>query len=172
MAREKLMYSPELLGSFEKISSERYSHLLRLAQEGLFPESELEGIIEAVTIQRYQLAEDFRASAQAIVLNSEIDARNVISRNYYAMYQAARSVVFHVHRQDLDNHELVARKIGPILGSNFQNLLDDWRRYRNRADYSPFPRVDLFDTANQSNSIVSMFSDACKQLLQQRGVPL
>jgi uncharacterized protein (UPF0332 family) len=166
------MYSPNLLGSFEKISSERYSHLLRLAQEGLFPESELEGIIEAVTIQRYQLADDFRASAQAIVLNSEIDARNVISRNYYAMYQAARSVIFHVHRQDLDNHELVARRIGPILGSAPQNSLNEWRGYRNEADYSPFPESDLFDVANQSHQAASMFLTECNNLLHQRGITL
>ncbi len=166
------MYSPDLLGSFEKISSERYSFLLKLAQEGLFPASELEGIVEAVTIQRYKLAFSFHESAQAIPLNSEINARNVISRNYYAMFQAARTVIFHVHREDLEGHEAVATKIGPILGTNFQNSLNKWRNYRNKADYSPFPPIDLFKEANQSHQEVLVFIAECKTLLQKRGVPL
>ena len=166
------MYSPDLLGAFEKISSERYSFLLKLAQEGLFPTSELEGIVEAVTIQRYKLAFSFHESTRAIPLNSEIDARNVISRNYYAMYQAARAVIFHVHREDLDNHEVVAKRIGPILGTDLQNSLNDCRKYRNDADYSPFPKIDLFDEANRSHQTASVFLTECKNLLQQRGVVL
>ena len=170
--REKSMYSPDLLGSFERISSERYSLLLKLAQGGLFPQSDLEGIVEAVTIQRYQLALNFQQSAQAITLNSEIDARNVISRNYYAMYQAARTVIFHVHREDPESHDAVAKKIGPILGTAFQDVLNDWRDYRNDADYSPFPKINLFDMATQSHKVASGFINECKNLLQKRGVPL
>jgi uncharacterized protein (UPF0332 family) len=166
------MYSPDLLGTFERISSERYGLLLKLAQGGLFPQSALEDIVEAVTIQRYQLALNFQQTAQAIPLNSEINARNVISRNYYAMYQAARTVIFHVHREDLEGHETVAKKIGPILGTAFQEMLNDWRDYRNDADYSPFPPINLFDKANQSHQAVSVFITECKNLLQKRGVPL
>ena len=166
------MYSPDLLGSFERISSERYSLLLKLVQGGLFPQSDLEGIVEAVTIQRYQLALNFQQSAQAITLNSEIDARNVISRNYYAMYQAACTVIFHVHREDAEGHEAIAKKIGPILGTAFQNLLNKGRDYRNDADYSPFPPINLFHEANQSYHAASVFLTECKNLLQKRGVPL
>ncbi len=71
----------------------------------MFPPANLERIVEEFTIQRYNLAKSFHESAKAISLNADIDARNVISRNYYAMFHAARAVIFHFHRYDEEKHE-------------------------------------------------------------------
>ena len=70
-----------LLSCFERLSGERYKLLRALAAEGMFPPSNLERIVEEFTIQRYNLAKSFHESAKAISLNTDIDARNVISRN-------------------------------------------------------------------------------------------
>jgi len=84
-----------LLSCLERISSERYGLLNSLATEGMFSTADLERIVEEFTIHRYNLAQSFHDSANAIPLNSDIDARNVISRSYYAMFHAARAVIFH-----------------------------------------------------------------------------
>jgi hypothetical protein len=97
--------SDSLLSCFERISSERYGLLCDLAGKGLFPLTELERIVEEFTIQRYNLAKNFHESAKAISINADVDARNVISRNYYAMFHSARAVIFHFYRYDEEKHE-------------------------------------------------------------------
>lgn len=55
----------------------------------------------------------------------------------------ARGFLFFVYRNDIDAHEKVAFKIGEIFSEYYRNLLDDWREYRNKVDYSPYPTYDL-----------------------------
>ena len=161
-----------LLSYFERISSERYGLLYDLAAERLFSLTELEHIIEEFTIQRYNLAQNFHESAKAILINADVDARNAISRNYYAMFHAARAVIFHFYRYDEEKHEEVVKIIGNILGDGFRNQLRKWKENRNVADYSPFPKFNLMDYANKSTQEAEEFLNECKTFLSKRGVSL
>jgi uncharacterized protein (UPF0332 family) len=161
-----------LLSCLERISSERYGLLNSLAVEGMFSQDELERIAEEFTTQRYNLAKSFHESAKSIPLNSDIDARNVISRNYYAMFHAARAVIFHFHRYDEDKHEEVIKRIGGILGKSFQDMIFEWKGNRTVVDYSPFPKSDLIDYANRAIKEAEQFLNECEFFLSKRGVSL
>lgn len=161
-----------LLSCLERISGERYGLLYDLAAEGLFSSTDLEHIAGEFTIRRYNLAKSFHESAKAIPLNADIDARNVISRNYYAMFHAARAVIFHFHRYDEEKHEEVIKGIGGILSNVLQNQLRKWKENRILVDYSPFPKFDLMDYANRSKKEVEEFLNECKTFLSKRGVSL
>ncbi|MBM3240135.1 HEPN domain-containing protein [Candidatus Poribacteria bacterium] len=161
-----------LLSCFERISSERYGLLYDLAAKGLFSLTELERIVEEFTIRRYNFAQNFHESAKAIPLKADIDARNVVSRNYYAMFHAARAVIFHFHRYDEEKHEEVIKIIGTILGDSFRNQLRKWKENRTAADYSPFTELNLMDCANKSTREAEEFLNECKFFLSKRGVSL
>ena len=161
-----------LLSCLERISSERYGLLNTLAAEGMFSSADLKRIVEEFTIQRYNLAKGFHESTRAIPLNTDIDARNVISRNYYAMFHAARAVIFHFHRYDEEKHEEVIKRIGGILGNSFQKQLWRWKEERTKVDYSPFPEFDLMDYANKAIKEAEEFLNECKTFLSKRGVSL
>ena len=161
-----------LLICFERISGERYRLLHDLATEGLFSLTELERIVEEFTIQRYNFAKSFHESAKAISIKADVDARNVISRNYYAMFHAARAVIFHFYRYDEEKHEEVIKIIGNILGDGSRNQLRKSKENRNAADYSPFTELDLIDCANSSIQEVEEFLNECKTFLSKRGVSL
>jgi uncharacterized protein (UPF0332 family) len=141
-----------------------------LAAEGLFSLTELERIVEEFTIQRYNFAKSFHESAKTIPLKTDMDARNVISRNYYAMFHAARAVIFHFHRHDEEKHEEVIKRVGTILGSSFGKQIWKWKENRRIADYSPFPTFDLMAYANQSFQAAEEFLNECKTFLSKRGV--
>lgn len=161
-----------LLSCLERISSERYRFLNALAAEGMFSSADLERIVEEFTIKRYNLAKGFHESTKSIPLNTDIDARNIISRNYYAMFHAARAVIFHFHRYDEEKHEEVVKRIGGILGKAFQDILLEWKGNRTVVDYSPFPKFDLIDYANKAIKETEEFLDECKTFLSKRGVSL
>ena len=161
-----------LLSCLERISSERYQLLRSFAEEGMFSTADLERIMEEFTIQRYNLAKSFHESAKAIPINADIDARNVISRSYYAMFHAARAVNFHFNRYDEEKHEEVIKSIGGILGNSLQNQLLKWKEKRILVDYSPFPEFDLMDYANRSKKEAEEFLKECKTFLSKRGVSL
>ena len=150
-----------LLSCLERISSERYGLLNTLAAEGMFSPADLESI-----------AEEFTIPTKVISLNTDIDARNVISRNYYAMFHAARAVIFHFQRYDEEKHEAVIKRIGGILGKSIQKQLWRWKEERTKVDYSPFPKFDLMDYANKAIKEAEEFLNECKTFLLKRGVSL
>lgn len=97
-------------------------------------------VINEVALNRLKLAEGFLDSARRIPQDTSIDHRVAICRIYYAMYQAARSVVFAQTREDIDDHLKLPRH----LPDDFPNCqywikqLKYWRVKRNDLDYSPY----------------------------------
>lgn len=59
------------------------------------------------------------------------------------MYHAARALVLHVRRADLDDHNRLPVAVGQVVGTNYGDLLGQWREMRNQVDYSPYPPGDL-----------------------------
>lgn len=164
--------SDSLLKNFERLSSEKYQLLHSLAEEGLFTSTYLESLIENATIKRYNLALSFCESANSINIKTDMDARNIISRNYYGMYHAARAVIFHYYRYDRDNHKEVSKFIKRLLGTDYGDILKEWRDYRNKADYSAYPQIDYTDYAKESIKVAKEFLSKCKEYLQERGVKI
>lgn len=168
--------SDSLLMNFERLSSEKYELLHSLAEEGLFTSTLLESLIENATIKRYKLAISFCESANSVDIKTDMDARNIISRNYYGMYHAARAVIFHYYRYDRDNHKDVSKYIGKLLGADYGDLLKEWRDYRNKADYSAYPLINDYvnyvDCACLTIKVAKEFLSKCKEYLQKRGVKI
>ena len=98
-----------------------------------------------VTIDRYRLAQAMHKAAQRSLLESKKQYRSSISRSYYSMYHAARSVIFLDFGGD-DNE--AHTKLPSHLPTSFPDRLE-WeneiklaRFERNRADYDPYPCDD------------------------------
>jgi len=72
------------------------------------------------------LAKDKFEFGKTILTEAEISQKTVIALNYYVIYQAARSIVFNTYRNDVDNHEKLAYKVGNILGDSYEHMISFW----------------------------------------------
>ena len=166
----------ELLQAFQNMSSSGY--LLARASEQWSAGTTLEQIIEQITIDRFRMGEGCLAIAQQLLASgvaTDDCYRTVISRNYYAMFQAGRGVVFHVRRQDVGAHVKLNREVKAILGDVAGEALHQWRGHRNETDYSPYPNLEgmtLQDAAPESLTVATHFLNQCRTFLQGRGVSL
>jgi uncharacterized protein (UPF0332 family) len=102
-----------------------------------FPVAQL---IQQATSDRFLLAgEHLRAGDQLIFANQ---FRSAISRHYYAMYHAARSIVYADYRgDDHERHHILPRHL-PTKLPNLpmrERQLTDARLLRNEADYDVYP---------------------------------
>ncbi|MFI2113153.1 hypothetical protein ACH489_01695 [Streptomyces rubiginosohelvolus] len=71
--------------------------------------------------------------------------RSAISRHYYAMYQAARAIVFAETRgDDYERHNILPRNLPPTLedSATREAELTNARLLRNQADYDVYPLSD------------------------------
>jgi uncharacterized protein (UPF0332 family) len=106
----------------------------------------------------------------------EDNLRTIISRNYYACYQAARAFVLLVTKSDVDDH----KKLAPVLrdclspaNADAADTLDKWRDIRNEADYSPYPFInDLKITAHESCVETATFLDVLREEFGKRGLTI
>lgn len=102
-----------------------------------FPVSQM---VRQATSDRLALAgEHLRAGDHALLGNR---FRSSISRHYYAMYHAARAVVFAVTTgDDHERHSVLPRNLPVALANQSQreNELTAARLLRNEADYDPYP---------------------------------
>ncbi|WP_080043315.1 HEPN domain-containing protein [[Actinomadura] parvosata] len=91
---------------------------------------------------RLKLATRFLDSGNKLLKMRPAEYRSAISRFYYAMYHAARAVVYFSHGGD--DHESHS-KLPTMLPNDFidaalwGNALKDARNHRNAADYDPYP---------------------------------
>ena len=103
--------------------------------------------------------------------------RDAISRSYYAMYHAARSIAYVAHGGD-DNeaHESVYKAIPADFVDNekWQNELKEARLRRNEADYDPYPPRDLkFKSISVTLSLKAhTFCGLAEGYLQTKGCAL
>jgi len=100
----------------------------------------LDEAIRQVTSDRLALAGGQLRAGDYLVQHSAFRAS--ISRHYYAMYHAARAVVFSVtNGDDHQRHNILARNLPATLPqrSTREQQLTDARLLRNEADYEPYP---------------------------------
>jgi uncharacterized protein (UPF0332 family) len=134
-----------------------------------FPVAQL---IQQATSDRLLLAgEHLRAGDQLIFSNQY---RSAISRHYYAMYQAARAIVYaDFCGDDHERHNVLARHLPtklPDLAMREQQLTDA-RFLRNEADYDvyPFSMAEWELDARQLAIIAPDFVKVCEDFALTEG---
>jgi len=166
----------KLLREVSTLSSKEYGRIRLICAVGPLDAGALENLIVEVVTGRWNLALSFSRFAQKLPLEEEDNLRNIISRNYYACYQAARALVFLVTRSDVDDHAKLPVRFRDCLevkDKEKADLLDKWRDIRNEVEYSPFPRIDdLTEAAKESASETEDFLSLCETYLRKRGVQL
>jgi uncharacterized protein (UPF0332 family) len=118
---------------------------------------DLDALLEQATRDRFQFAQENLKWARSALSGSDPKFRMGLARAYYAMYHAARAVVFLVERgDDFQAHSELPKHLPQNFPNRAQweNNLKNARLERNRADYDPYPKADR------------TFSDASKLILQ------
>ena len=156
--------------------SQAKKNLISSWSEGVFIEGQtgqtIRQLVNSATVDRFNLALDFRRRSRQLLAAN--DYRDAASRFYYAMYHAARAVVFFTNVGD-DNqaHEALP---GSLPGdfptaATWGNRLKTARDNRNRADYDPFPAGTAFwrVVATNLSAEVDTFIDVARQYLRSKG---
>ncbi|MET9325824.1 hypothetical protein [Tsukamurella sp. NPDC003166] len=103
---------------------------------------ETEVLIRQIVSDRLDLASEHLRIGDSMLLGEKY--REAISRFYYAMYHAGRSVVFGFHRGDnYQKHSVLPNHLPPSMidSASWTMHLDNARFTRNRADYDLYPRA-------------------------------
>lgn len=123
---------------------------LNAFKEGVYLEGAsgrtIDDLIAQACADRLRLAQGFLDDADRAMRARPPMRRTAVGRYYYAMYQAARAVVF--FRTPGDDHEQHS-DLPKWLPADFpdtdrwKNGLKDARLRRNEADYDPYPGADI-----------------------------
>ncbi|WP_330467515.1 hypothetical protein [Micromonospora zamorensis] len=93
-----------------------------------------------VVSDRLKLAGEHLRAGDSLGLSNHF--RSAISRHYYAMYHAARAIVFAEEKgDDHERHSVLPRHLPSTLSDArlWEVRLTDARLLRNQADYDPYP---------------------------------
>lgn len=125
------------------VSTCRQAQLTALAQApGRFPLPISDMIRQAVSDRLSLAAEHLRHGDDLLLAGA---FRASVGRHYYAMYHAARAIVFGVHQgDDFEKHSVLPRNLPANLANAAQLEADltAARLARNQADYDPYPTSD------------------------------
>jgi uncharacterized protein (UPF0332 family) len=140
-------------------------------KRGVYLESVTGVSIEELKVRaclaRFALAKRFLSYAREGQSHDPKNCRLVVSRAYYAMYHAARAVVYFSHGGD--DHESHSELPNYLPGDFpnqvvWRNALRDARLERNRADYDPYPMTDRA----YSKTAKSVFADGGRFVREAR----
>ena len=162
----------QTLDDLQRLTPSQGALLYRLVDLGYLARAQVDELINRLVSDRFAKAMDYLRFAQQLDVGVELNRPHVISRCYYAMYHAARALVLHVRRADLDDHERLPAALGQVLGTNYGDILGRWREMRNRVDYSPYAPADLASQATAAVNDAESLLAACRDYLQNRGVSL
>jgi len=141
-----------------------------LVELGLIGVTEVETLIDQLARDRFEKAQLYLKFARRLDPRLDIDQPHIISRSYYAMYHAARAVVFHTRRADVDDHEKLATMFTQVAGGLWGMKLDEWRKMRNRVEYSPYLPADLVDICSRALEDGEGLLGFCEEYLRKREV--
>lgn len=107
-------------------------------------------------------------------LVQDLQFRTSISRHYYAMYHAARAIVFaDLPGDDFERHSDLPRNLPDSFASKItrESELTAARLLRNEADYDLYPSQQLDWEADARNlaAVASDFCSACEDFALQNG---
>ena len=160
------------LDDLQQLTSSQGVLLYRLVDLGYLTRAQVDQLINRLVRDRIAKATDYLTFAQQLDATLPLHQPHIISRCYYVMYHAARALVLHVRRSDLDHHGRLSATLGKELGITYGELLTQWREKRNHIDYSPYPPADLANQAVTAVSDAISFLTVCRDYLQNRGVTL
>lgn len=132
---------------------------------------------ELACIDRIEFAVRFLDAARQASLNPTPAYRLVLNRSYYAMYHAARAVVFFIHGgDDHEKHSELPRQLPKDFPNRpqWESDLTGARVRRNEADYGPYPKDEtLFSLAATSQlALAEQFVPLASSYLRLKGVAL
>lgn len=134
----------------------------------------LDELFERACADRLAFAYEHRRRADKLLALGIRFNRDAISRYYYSIYHAARSVAFfHHHGDDHQEHSKLPDKLPTNLPDHdsWTNRLKNARVIRNEADYNPYPKSD----ANWTSSALELkdtaheFLPVVRRYLSDRG---
>lgn len=160
------------LDDLQRLTPSQGALLYRLVDLGYLTQAQVDELVNRLAGDRFAKAVSYLEFAQQLDPSVELNQPHIVSRCYYAMYHAARALVLHVRRADLDDHDRLPVALGQVVGTNYGDMLGQWREMRNQMDYSPYALADL---ANQATTALKDAADlltACQGELQNRGVSL
>ncbi|MFI2557919.1 HEPN domain-containing protein [Nocardia farcinica] len=151
---------------------------LGLYAEGVSMETRTSRVIADLRQQacadRLTLAASFLDAADKLRRARPGQYRSAISRYYYSMYHAARSVVYFAHGgDDHEKHSVLPTKLPNDFPSSsyWQNELKNARQNRNSADYDPYPTSwkHWQNLAKALSTTAPNFLQLSTQYLKQKG---
>ena len=151
---------------------------LELFEEGVYLTSFMSKTVsqlrDQVCIDRMAMADRFVITGNKLMRTRPVESRSAVSRYYYAMYHAIRSVVYFYHKGDdhQDHSKLPSKLPGDFPNhGTWLNDLKDARLYRNDADYDPYPfgDKDWKPIAQDLSSKASSLTKIARMYLRQKG---
>ena len=162
----------QTLDDLQRLTPSQGALLYRLVDLGYLTQAQVDELINRLVSDRFAKALNYLSFAQQLDSGIILNQPHIISRCYYAMYHAARALVLHVRRADMDDHERLSVALGQVLSTNYGDVLGQWREMRNQVDYSPYAPADLAGRATTALSEAIALLTACRDELQNRGVSL
>jgi uncharacterized protein (UPF0332 family) len=150
-------------------------------KRGIYIEKATGHKIDDLTLQackaRLALAKRFLDYASGAMKLHPNASRLAIGRSYYAMYHAARAVVFfHFGGDDHQEHATLPAHLPPDFPqvAIWQNALRLARLERNRVDYDPYPKSEkaYAATAQTTFGDCAAFLRESRKYLIKKGVKL
>ncbi len=160
------------MDDLQRLTASQGVLLYRLVELGYLTRTQVDELITRLARERSTKAQEYLAFAGQLDASATLNLPHIVSRCYYAMYHAARAVVLHVRRADLDDHERLPAALGQCLGRPYGDMLGRGREARNQVDYSPYPPADLRQQALAVVSDAELLLAACREGLRKRGVSL
>jgi uncharacterized protein (UPF0332 family) len=132
----------------------------------------LSELIQQIASDRLMLAGEHLRAGDSLIFGKQF--RSAISRHYYAMYHAARSIVFAYNQgDDHQHHSDLPRNLPNNLQTAAQREVEltDARLLRNKADYDPYPsgQADWEADARQLSVVAAEFLQACEEYALANG---
>ena len=162
----------QTLEDLQRLTPSQGALLYRLVELGYLTRTQVDELVNRLVQDRFAKAMEYLIFAQGLDVSEPLHQPQIVSRCYYAMYHAARALVLHVRRANVDDHGRLAVAFGWASGNNYGNVLNRWREIRNQVDYSPYPLPDLPEQAATALTDAEALLDACRDYLQNRGMSL
>lgn len=161
-----------ILDDLQRLTPSQGVLLYRLVDLNYLTKEQVDGLINQLVSDRFAKAMDYLTFAQQLDAGMTLNQPHIISRCYYAMYHAARALVLHVRRADLDDHDRLPVALGQVLGTDYGDVLGRWQEMRNQMDYSPYAPADLASQVVTAVSDANLLLTVCRDYLRNRGVSL
>ncbi|MBQ1118597.1 HEPN domain-containing protein [Streptomyces sp. B15] len=129
-------------------------------------------LMQQVVVDRLLLAGEHLRAGDHLLFSAQY--RSAISRHYYAMYHAARAIVYAENRgDDYERHNVLSRNLPSRLSDSAtrESELTDARLLRNQADYDAYP-LNETEWENDARSLAitaASFLQCCESFASTNG---